>query len=382
MELSFIVACLAHQLDPHRPLPDTPPELDWNRLHRLLVRHRLAELFCILGEANPGLLPPELQQAIRRQRFTALFYGDPCVSQVRTVLKAMRQADLPVIVLKGWALIPTVYGGDYGQRPCADIDLLVLPRDAVQADGILRDLGYTGCIEFWPGYMRRYGMTRSYVQTHNTSSFGHVFGVDLHVGLLSRPFFDHRVPVGGLFQRSEPLQVAGVEACSLAAEDDLVYSCGHLALHHGYDEALSRCYEMASVILRAGPAFDWNSVAERATAWRMTLPVQRVLARLEALWPDLIPVQAPEAIASLQATLTERYMHDWASAKKAAGAQLLDGLSLPGLGNRVRYFLETAFPGPSFMRHHYGTAPGGLWPLLYLRRAAATSRHLLRHLTG
>jgi hypothetical protein len=139
---------------------------------------------------------------------------------------------------------------------------------------------------------------------------------------------------------------------------------------------------MAFVILRAGPAFDWNSVAERATAWRMTLPVQRVLAHIAALWPDLIPVQAPEAIANLQPTLTERYMHDWAAAKTAAGAQLLDGLSLPGLGNRVRCFIETAFPGPTFKWHHYGIAPGGLWPLLYLRRTAATSRHLLSHLTG
>ena len=107
IELSFIVECLAHQLDPDRPLPDPPAELDWDLVYHLLVRHNLAELFCVLGEAHPGLWSPELQRSLRKQRYTALLYGDQCLPQVRTVLNALRQADLPVIVLKGWALIPT-----------------------------------------------------------------------------------------------------------------------------------------------------------------------------------------------------------------------------------------------------------------------------------
>lgn len=41
MELSFIVDCLAHHLDPDRPLPEPPADLDWDTANHLLVRHGL-----------------------------------------------------------------------------------------------------------------------------------------------------------------------------------------------------------------------------------------------------------------------------------------------------------------------------------------------------
>jgi hypothetical protein len=40
---------------------------------------------------------------------------------------ALGEAGIRSLVLKGWALIPTLYGGDYGQRTYSDIDVLVLP---------------------------------------------------------------------------------------------------------------------------------------------------------------------------------------------------------------------------------------------------------------
>lgn len=381
MELSFIVACLTHQLDPDWPLPEPPAELDWNRVYHLLVRHKLAELFCVLGEAHPGLWSPELQRSLRKQRYTALLYGDHCVPQVRTVLSALRQADLPVIVLKGWALIPTAYGGDYGQRTYADIDLLVSPHDMARVEDILGHLGYRGAIpEPWPAYRRRYGLSQSYVLSQEPPRFGSTFAVGLHSGLLGTAYWDRRVTVEGFFARSQSLQVAGVEVRGLAAEDDTVYACGHLGLHHSYDEALSRYYEMASVIVRAGPSFDWNVVTAQASVWRLTLPVRRIIAHLESLWPNLVPASALDAIARLKPTRSERYVHslEVKHYTNYAVHALVNCFGLPGLSNRVRFILETAFPNPSYMRQCCGPSPGGFLPLLYLRRVVAPLIYLTR----
>lgn len=368
MELPFIVDCLAHCLDPDRPLPEPPTDLDWNNVNHLLVRHGLGGILCVLAETYPHLWSQELQRALRKQRYTALLYGDHCVSQVKTVLTALHRAGLPAIVLKGWALIPTVYGGDYGQRTYADIDLLVPPQDVDQVECILDDLGYEGWIEFWPGYTHRYGIARSYMKPHQKPTFGQIFGIDLHTAPLGLSFVDRRMTADGLFERARPLRVAGVEAHGLCAEDDLIYSCGHLALHHAYDEALSRYYEIAAGMLQSGEAVDWDVVAERATAWRLTLPVQSVLARVEELWPGLIPAVTLESIASLQPTLTERCMHSLTMRQTQDRNLLLYGLHLPGLRTRLRFLLETLVPSPTFMRDRHGPAPGGLWPLLYFRR--------------
>jgi hypothetical protein len=377
MELAFIQECLTHCLYPDRPLPAAPPGTDWNAVYTLLAQHRLIGPFYVLGRDNPGLWPRELQERLREGRYRALLHGDRCAQQVGAVLSALRQAGIPVIVLKGWAMIPTVYGGDYGQRLYDDIDLLVLPRDAAHAVDILGDLGYQGKVEPWPGYSQRYCHSWAFFAAPNEPAGRSLaFGIQPHWRLLRPPFHTRRMPVEQLFECAQPLQVAGVDAHRLAAEDHLVYSCGHLALHHEYDEALLRYYEIAAFILQTGlqarPGIDWGAVAARASAWRLILPVQRILARLEALWPGVVPTQALEAISRLQPTRAERLIHRWwvKNEKNSTVHVGLVWLTMPGLGNRLRYLAETACPGPRYMQQQYGPAPRGLWPLLYFRRLA------------
>jgi hypothetical protein len=353
-----------------------PLDLDWDRVYDLLIRHRLAGLFYILGSEHPGLWPQGLQERLQSVRYRALLRGDRSVKQIGTVLTALRQAGISVIVLKGWALIPVIYGGDHSQRTYDDIDLLVHPRDAARTEGILRSLGYVGePDEPWPGYVRRYRNSRAY-QLPDELAY---FAVGLHWGLLDTPFYDRRMVVKEFFERAQPLRLAGVDVYGLAEEDHAVYTCGHLALHHEYDEALFRYYEAAALILQAGPAFDWNTIITRACAWRLIIPVQRVLFHIESLWPGIAPAQALEELSVLQPTLAERTAHRWVVEKKDNPVirAALAWLTMPGLGRRWRFLLETAFPGPAYMRRRYGPAPGGLWPLLYLRRVAATMGHVI-----
>ncbi len=374
MELSFIQECLAHRLYPDRPLPAVPPGIDWDETYDLLTRHRLVGLFYVLGRDNPTLWPRELQERLGEQRYRALLRGDRCAQQVNAVLSALCQAGIPVIVLKGWALIPTVYGGDHGQRTYDDIDLLVLSRDAARTVDVLGDLGYQGQIEPWPGYSRRYCHCWAYTAPSATTSVGRtlVFGIQPHWRLLYTPLHTYRMPVEQLFERARPLQVAGVDAHRLASEDHLVYTCGHLALHHGYDETLLRYYELAAFILQAGPDINWDVVAARASAWRLILPVQNIMARLEALWPGVVPARSLATISGLQPIPAERLLHRcWVGNGTNHAVRMgLMWLTMPGLGNRLRYLAETACPSPRYMQQQYGPVRGRLWPLLYLRRLA------------
>ncbi len=377
MEQTFIQDCLAHRLFPDRPLP-APLDLDWDRVYDLLLQHRLAGLFYVLGRDRPDLWPPAFQERLQAVRYRALLRGGRCMEQVTTVLTALRRADVPAIVLKGWAVIPTIYENDPSLRTYEDIDLLVRPQDAARAENLLHDLGYASqSAEPWPGYLRRYHNSRAY-QLPDQPTY---FGVGLHWGLLDTPFYDRRMPAEGFFARARPIQVAGVDALSLAPEDHVVYTCGHLALHHEYDEALFRYYELAAPArsVRAGLAFDWDAVATRAAAWRLIVPVQRVLAHVEALWPGTVPAPALARIAALRPTRAERAVHRWVVEKRANPAvrAAVAWLTLPGLGRRLRFLLETACPSPAYMRQRYGPAPGGRWPLLYLRRAAMAARHAL-----
>ena len=59
------------------------------------------------------------------------------------VLERFRAEDLPVVLLKGMALVATVYE-DGGLRPMCDMDVLVQPGDVTRAGDLLASLGY------WP----------------------------------------------------------------------------------------------------------------------------------------------------------------------------------------------------------------------------------------
>ena len=376
-EQELVQGCLTHRLYPDRPLPAPPGELDWARVYELLARHGLTRLFYRLGREQANLWPQSLQKKLRSDYEGSLLWGSQCSGEVQAVLAALREADIPVVVLKGWALIPTLYGGDLGLRMCGDLDLLVQPRHAARAEQILGDLGYNARLEPWPGFGQRYRNGRAWQRPREPWPFKDLFAIALHWRLLDTPFWYDKIEESALFDRSLPLSVSGVEARVLSPEDHLVYACGHLALHHDYDDALHRYYEMASLIQHAGPAFDWPAVVTRAAEWRLVLPAQRVLSHLQTLWPATVPAPAWELIAALRPTRSEKLVHGWVvrARENHTARALLAWLTMPGLGRRWRYLLEHAFPGPDYLRQRYGPAPGGVWPLHYLRRMGLAVRY-------
>jgi hypothetical protein len=382
-ELDFIIQCLDHRLRPDRPLPQRPTALNLDRFRALAIEHKVVGPLLQLGKQYPGLWEPDLDERLMRFRHAALAHSERGRVQVTRALSALRQAGIPVIVLRGWAYIPIVYGGDCGQRTCGDVDLLVLPGDVGRTDDILLRLGYRRPVtEMWPGYCRRYYGAFHYKLNCQSGPQDGVFSVDLHQTHLDRPF--RGMALNQVFQRARPLQVVGVEVHGLQPEDDLLCACGHLALHHRYEESLHRYYEMAFVIRQAGPSFDWSTVVARARDWRLILPLQRVGARLEELWPGILPAKATRTIAALRPSVVERLVHDeWVRQPGNPTVKLALALLVKaGPGNRLGFILETAFPCPAYLLERYGPAPGGLWPLWYFWRVATVVQGLARYWTG
>ena len=369
-EREFIQACLAHLVHPDQPLPEPPNGQNWPQVLCLLDEHKLTGIFFQLGQQRADLWSQAVQKRLRRDYAAVRLWGDLCLPEVQSVLAALKKAGVRCLVLKGWALIPTVYGGDHGRRVCGDLDVLVHPQDTACADQILLGQGYASGPEPWPGFQRRYRYARLYTRPRRPWPFAQAFSIAVHWGLLDTPFYLDKIAAPGLFQRSQALLLGAVEGLALGIEDSLVYACGHLALHHDYDDALYRYYEMAWLIVHAGAALDWQALAARADEWRLVLPVQRVVGRLQTLWPGVVPEGAAGQIAALRATRSERWIHRCVvgGRQNYAVRAFLAWLTMPGSVRRWRYLCEVACPGPDYLRQHYGAAPWGLWPVHYLRR--------------
>lgn len=370
-ETKFIRDMLTSNLFADSPTPTHPADLDWDRLALLLTRHRLSAHFFVLGREQHEAWPDAFLETLRRDRYSLMMYGDQCAIHIRALLERLNEADIPVIVMKGWAYIPVIYGGDHSQRVCEDIDILVHPQAVDEAEKILIAMGFYKEMESWPGYHRRYLNGTRYFVGGQSGVPGSTFSIGLHWGLWHMPSYDHRlIDIEAVFERAQPLQVASVPALKLSVEDHVVYACAHLGLHHHFDSSLFRFYELAKVILDEGDSIDWKQVSERASQWRVILPVQYALKKTEALWPGIIPEWVLEELGQKQPAPIELLTLRWIKITRGKDTfdHLLTWLTFPDWKKRFVIMLQDIFPGPDYLRYRYGNAPGNFWPLLYFRR--------------
>jgi hypothetical protein len=320
------------------------------------------------------LLPPELERTLRQAYLHNAMRNNLLSEELATISSEMQAADIPAILLKGAALVETVYD-NAAVRPMVDQDLLVKSTSVKAAQTVLADLDYViNSLDPWPGFGRRYRQ----VAEHRRAADGDLFYlVDLHWGIVDIPYYQH-IPIEDWFTRAPPAPANGVKALVPAPEDHLICLCSHLALHERYSPDLLRYSDIATLIARTGRALDWDAVLQRATDWQLVMPLQRALVQLEALWPGTVPIVITRKIVDLRPASNEHRIHRWVidRYRNPTSDVLLFVATTPGLRRKARLLLEQALPSPAYMRERYDLQRPSLWPLAYIRRAILTLRYL------
>ena len=309
----WLVQCLAAVPEQNQVVPPHPvvahDEADWAALIRLAERHDVVPLlYHQLHQAGRGWGVTERVRGELRQAFlvngarNALHYHE-----LAPVLRALRTAGIPCLVLKGAHLAALVYSQP-ALRTMADIDLLV-PVDALlPAGAVLRSLGYADAEDSTCGAVDETVM-------HLPRMFKPPgLGIEVH-HTISRPQLPFCVDVEGLWQRSRTVELAGESTQVLSPEDVLLYLCLHTASHaresQGLDLApfllgLKPLCDIVAMVRRHGPDLDWAAVRERATAWRAGRCV------FLSLWlaQDLLGLEVPASV--LESLRPADFADDWA----------------------------------------------------------------------
>lgn len=370
-EIIYAKACLAHELFPDQPLPETPSDLNWDELYRLLLKQGLAGHFYALKSTFQPHWPAAFCEKLRFAYYEYFAAGAMFNDKIKNILSTLRAAGIEVIVLKGWAVIQTIYGGDYSQRYFADIDLLIRQKDIEIVDRILVSLNYMGTDETWPGYNSRFKNFRQYNFQPYPQYAGRGFPVGLHWGLFHLPAHDPRlINIEELFECAHSIQVAGVDVLELSVSDQIVYGCAHLGLHHHKEATIYRYFEIALLLQRVRPKLNWEQLLNQASAWRCVLPMRHVLLHIESLWPGFLETRELDALAGVKPRRVEFFTMKWIenADERELPLVILYWLIMPGVKLRILMLLQDIFPSPGYMQKRYGPAPGGIWPMLYLRR--------------
>jgi len=215
------------------------------------------------------------------------------------VLRALADAAIPTMLLKGAALTGPYYG-DSGLRPMQDFDVMV-PRSRVfEAMRILSEAGWKGTYHASPE--RRVEVTRSVPYTNPRRH-----QLDLHWHLLSNCWNADRDE--GFWARSLPFTFQGVPTARLSATEQLLHVCAHGVW---WDEPPPiRWIADAFMILRSSLSeIDWPGLIARVEFHHLALPIGDGLAYLRDRLGAAIPDDVIARLRDVRVSALERFAYD------------------------------------------------------------------------
>lgn len=204
-----------------------------------------------------------------------------------SVLAGLASAGIPVMPLKGLAMILFVYR-DMGVRPMADLDLLVPPERFLEARETLEGLGFAPRLQDPRGLATAPGHVDHSVALRRPGGLE----IDLHYFALDEcrwPGADD-----GLWERSEERRVLGAGIRVPSPTDLLLHLLGH-----GYRVSRGAprwAADAGAVLLDRPEAVDWPLLVAEARRRRMVLPLA---ATLRCLRDDLGIAIPAEPLARL-----------------------------------------------------------------------------------
>jgi hypothetical protein len=349
------------------------PLFDWEWFTARVCTHGVAPLVAAhlqkLGLVNH--LPPHVRAVLQSAYYRNAARNTLLFRVVQEVLQGCRSQGSAVIVLKGAALAETVYPHP-ALRPMGDIDLLVRP-EAVQAiDDALTALGYDFVDH---GRPKAFWRTQHYHLTFQPPSASPlVLPIEVHwaLGRASHPFY---MDLDGLWQRSIPTTIAGIEAYILAPEDQLLHLCVHLCKHASAPSTdglpswrLRTFSDLVAVLTHAGPSLDWEALVHRAQAWGVASYLYVPLALACELSGVRVP---PSALTALQPPGFDTRILSWARDEllEDPGPLFPDLLRLWGgthLTQRVGVVRKVL--SPAVLARRYAVAPTNVLRYVYYPR--------------
>ena len=298
-------------------------ESDWRQVLDVAMRHYVAPLLYnrLKPLASRCNVPLGVLQNLRVVCVTNAARNMRIFRELGTVLTALRQAGIPIIVLKGAYLAEAVYP-NIALRWMDDVDLLVPRAELPRAQAIVLDMGYgpreRRDIEL---ICQRDGGLEPFVRGDSR--------VDIHWNVedpISSSRDKIRIDNAGLWARARPATIADVHVLALVPEDLLLHLSLHISHHHGLDQGLRPYSDIVEAVRHFGGELDWRQFVDRTHEWGVsryaglslylarellgaTVP-EDVLRRLMRRGPDSRMIEAATKCV-LARKPYEPYRNDW-----------------------------------------------------------------------
>jgi hypothetical protein len=303
---------------------------DWNALIAAAAEHNLMPLVWRNLEACAGeALPPAWAQRLRQEFLANSYRNLALTAELFRVLAALEDHGVSATPYKGPVLAAQVYG-DISLREFSDLDILIPQRHIVLAHHALIALGFRSVISGLQAPEISRQIPGQYAYRRETDAI-----VELHTEATLR-YFPKALDLEGLYQRREPVEVAGWPVQTFSLEDTLLLLSVHGSKHLW--ERLGWIADIAALTEARAP--DWSCTIERARNWG----IQRMVLLGLGLAAHLQCVPLPDEIARC-------LKHD------RVARRLIDGIVQRFVAQRVQLGVFSRF---AFRVHMRGSVAEGV----------------------
>lgn len=373
--------------------PDASPALDvagispqeWEAIAALSLAHGVSTLLLerLRSRAETPCIPASILTDFEAVRVRTAMRNLRLYTELAIVMRALREHDLPFILLKGAHLAELVYE-NLSLRGMGDVDLLVRESHLAAVKEAIRGLGYSQ-------YIKTAEKMKS-TSAHHLVPFEKEGAAPIEVHWTLPAIARVGAEPAELWERARPAEIAGCRAFVLAPDDLLLHTCVHASLHHRFGIGLRPLMDIAAILARYNGALDWDRLHCSAEQWHLSKSVSLTLRVARELVGAPVPDHAltqlpvnPELIqwAKHQVRTRSQELGDAAS----VSPRLARFWATPTVGGKVRQLWRIAFPPREEIARMYSLSPDSLkmylaypalWKDLFLLRGRAVWRLIRR----
>jgi len=261
--------------------------LDWDLLLERAAWHRLSPLVShhLRTPDLSVLVPRPVLERLQRLNYQSLARNMLLQNELSQLLSAFNEEGIPVVVLKGAALLGSIYD-DIGLRPMSDLDILVQPEHLDRAEAIALCQGYAPIADRnAQGHTtanRRHGP--------NLIHFEKGIVLEVHQHIVDSDSAYH-FDLNGFWAKARPVSISGVPALVLSTEDQLLHLSIKFLLDRNYSShfALGQLCDISELISGEGDSLNWDLLVRAADDHHIGPGIHYVLYTCEQLLGTQVP---------------------------------------------------------------------------------------------
>jgi len=367
-----IILCTSqlHVSEHHKVLLESmlmSDSIDWNYvLERTLEEGTTGLVYkTIKGMGNNYLSKIPCADAFSTVYSETIFRNTLLFEEFKKVLDAFEGHRIPVILLRGYVMIQTIYK-DPGLRPLDDIDILIRKEDVLTISDILFRSGYRSPPSYPLLFIKDGAMIDVHLDLAGSSRIqSRRFGYNEEAAQWWQHCKKFLIPPA---DKSFTVQDSSYEHIFVLDTHDFVITSAVHLLKHSFGR-LIWFVDIKEMLEYERPHFDWKSFRGRIEFLCMQKPLYYSLKYIHVLYGVSVPPSLLEDFGKELNVFEKLIMRMLLNHKKVyRWGDIVFLFSIENLKERVKYLVETYFPRREVISQIFGISHPALIYFFYIFR--------------